>query len=94
MVEVTDDGFLADPMQWNVNIAREFSIEEGIVLTEKHFEVLYYLRLSHSKGEKISIRTLRNTSVVDLKSFYHLFKTNPLKKACKIAGLPKPDGCV
>jgi len=93
-IELDRDGFLTDPGQWNVKIAQELSHEENIALTEKHFAVLNHLRFTNSKGEKISIRTIKNSGIVDLKSFYHLFNPNPLKRACRIAGLPKPEGCV
>ena len=43
-VDVTDDGYLTDPSQWNKDIAAEIAKEEGIDLTDKHFEVIDFLR--------------------------------------------------
>ena len=43
-VEVTEEGYLVDPSQWTKEVAEEIAKEEGIELTDKHFEVFEYLR--------------------------------------------------
>ncbi len=91
---LTDDGYFTDPSQWNEAIAKEIATEEGIELTDKHFEVLNYLRKAFDSGEALSIRKLGNSGIVDIKGLYQLFPGGPLKKSSRIAGIPKPASCV
>ena len=55
-VEVNDEGYMVDPSQWNKEIAVEIAKEDGIELTDKHFEVLEFLREANEKGETLTIR--------------------------------------
>ncbi len=93
-IEVDDNGYLLNSKDWNEEIAKEIAKEEGIELTEKHFEVIGFLRKSFEQGKQLSIRKIGKSGVVDIKEFYQLFPDGPLKKASKIAGIPKPAGCV
>jgi tRNA 2-thiouridine synthesizing protein E len=94
-IDVNDEGYLTDPDQWTPEVAREIAQVEGIELTDKHFEVLNYLREQHAEGVQISIRRVGKSDVVkSIKEFYDLFPGGPLKKASKIAGIPKPASCV
>ena len=93
-VDVTDDGYFTDPSQWNKEVATEIAREEGIELTDKHFEVLEYLRDKQSRGEALTIRGINKSGIVDVKTFYQMFPGAPLKKSTKIAGIPKPESCV
>ena len=45
-------------------------------------------------GSAPSIRKLKKEGVVPVKELYALFPGGPAKKAAKIAGLPKPKGCI
>jgi dissimilatory sulfite reductase related protein len=40
------------------------------------------------------IRKVTKDTGFPLKRIYELFPTGPAKGACKLAGLPKPTGCV
>ncbi len=93
-VEVNDEGYMINPDQWNKNIAIHIAREEGIDLSEKHFTVIDYIREKALSGEALSLRKLGKSGIVDIKEFYHLFPGAPLKKATKIAGVPKPESCV
>lgn len=93
-IEVNEEGYFTDPSQWNKEIATEIAKEEGIDLTDKHFEVLEMLRNKNEAGDNLSIRGINKSGVVDVKTFYQLFPGAPLKKATKIAGIPKPASCV
>jgi tRNA 2-thiouridine synthesizing protein E len=94
MVEVTDEGYLQDYTQWNEEIAKELAKEEGIELTEDHFKVLRFLREKYEEGANLTIRKVGKSGITDIKGFYKLFPGGPLKKASKIAGIPKPTSCV
>lgn len=90
------DGNLADRNQWNQEIAREIAAIEGIPeLTPQHWAVINFMRAVFDKeGDSPSIRRLTKESGVDTKSLYQLFPKGPAKKAARIAGLPKPKGCI
>ena len=93
-VEVSDEGYMADPSQWNKEIAAEMAKEEGIELTDKHFEVLDFLRAANEKGETLTIRRVGKSGITDIKGLYQLFPGGPLKLSSKFAGIPKPASCV
>jgi len=40
------------------------------------------------------IRTICQETGLRLKEIYELFPLGPARGACRVAGLPKPDGCV
>jgi len=93
-IEVTDEGYLVNPNDWSKEIAKEIATELNISLTEKHFEIINFLRDKTLKGESITIRTVGKSGIIDIKGFYELFTGAPLKLAMKIAGLSKPTSCV
>jgi tRNA 2-thiouridine synthesizing protein E len=90
------DGNLVNVSDWNEEIAKELAKEEGINdLTEKHWKVINFMRKVFSEtGDSPSIRKLTKESGVDTKELYALFPKGPAKKAARIAGLPKPKGCI
>lgn len=93
-IQVNDEGFLVDPNEWTEDAAAHLAKEEDIELTEKHFEVINYLRKAYLAGEALTIRKVGNSGIVDIKGLYELFPGGPLKKSSKIAGIPKPTSCV
>jgi len=94
-VDVNEEGYFTDPSRWTKEIAVEIAKEEGITtLTDQHFAIIEFLRNRHNNGEALSIRSINHSGVLDVKTFYQLFPGAPLKKATKIAGIPKPASCV
>ncbi len=93
-VEVTEEGYLKDASAWNKEIAIDIAKEEGLELTDKHFEVIEFIRKKVAAGEGLTIRGIGKSGVVDAKTFYQLFPGAPLKKATKIAGVAKPVSCM
>lgn len=94
-VKVDEEGYLTDPSQWNETVAAALAVEEGIpTLTDRHLAVLNHLRQQQSAGVPLTIRALGKSGVVTIKELYELFPGGPLKKASKIAGIPKPTGCI
>jgi len=91
-LEVTDEGYLVDSSKWNEEIAKEIAKEEGIELTDKHFEVIKFIRDNVDAG--LTIRKIGKSGIVDIKGFYDLFPGGPLKVSTKIAGITKPASCV
>ncbi len=95
-VVVDEDGFLEDPADWNEDIAGALAkMEEVDEMTENHWKVVKYLRDYYQEfGIAPMIRKLCKQTGFKLKEIYAMFPTGPAKGACKIAGLPKPTGCV
>lgn len=94
MVDVNEEGYMTNPAQWDKEIARAIAKEIGIELSDKHFEVLTYLRDKFQSGEMLTIRQVGKSGITDIKGLYQLFPGGPLKYASKIAGIPKPASCV
>ena len=94
-IDVNEEGYLTDASQWNEAIAATIAVEEGIgALTEGHMKVIRYLREQQAKGTALTIRSMGKSGVVTTKELYDLFPGGPLKKSSKIAGIPKPVGCI
>ena len=93
-VNVTEEGYLEDMSQWNEDIAREIASEIGIELTDKHFEVINYLREKTAAKEALTIRRVGKSGIVSIKELYKLFPKGPLKFSSRIAGIPKPTSCI
>lgn len=95
-VLLDDDGFLEEPDIWNEEIALALAHMEDVdELTEEHWKVVNYLREYYQDNNVAPmVRKVCKDTGFDLKKIYQLFPTGPAKGACKIAGLPKPTGCV
>jgi tRNA 2-thiouridine synthesizing protein E len=93
-LDVTEDGYLSDLSQWNKEIAIELAKQEGIELTDKHWEVINYIQEKYKNEEARSIRGIKKSGVINIKEFYDLFPGGPLKKSTLIAGIPKPKSCI
>jgi len=96
-LELNDEGFLVNPAEWDKAAAEVLARkEEGIdALTEKHWAVVNFIREYYlEKGMAPMVRLMCKTTGLPLKEIYQLFPSGPAKGACKVAGLPKPDGCV
>lgn len=95
-VELDEEGYLKNTSDWNEELAAELAREEGIdELTDRHWAVINLMRKEYlEKGDAPSIRRLTKESGVPVKELYQLFPKGPAKKAARIAGIPKPTGCI
>ncbi len=95
-IDVDEDGFMVEPEQWNEAVAKALATTEGVEdLTADHWKVVNYLREYYLQfGVAPMIRKLCKETGFKLKEIYDLFPSGPAKGACKVAGLPKPTGCV
>jgi dissimilatory sulfite reductase related protein len=95
--EVNEEGFLAHPEEWTEDLAvflarHEESLE---TLSDQHWAVIRFIRKHYEEKQSAPmVRSICKTTGVPLKQVYELFPSGPAKGACKVAGLPKPDGCV
>ena len=96
MFEVDEDGFLQNPELWDEEVCAAFAPTESVEeLTDEHWNVIRYIRKYYLEfGVAPMIRKLCKESGCNLKRIYELFPSGPAKGACKLAGLPKPTGCV
>lgn len=94
-VEVSEDGFLVNTEDWTEDIARELAKEEKIELNDRHWVVINYMRKEYKdSGKSPTIRKINNNSGVSTKELYQIFPSRPGRTAARVAGVPKPQGCV
>ncbi len=95
-IEIDEDGFIQEPDKWNKEVAEDLAkTEDAYPMGEEAWRLVNYLRDYYIKYEIAPpIRMLTKQTKLDLKRVYELFPGGPAKGACKIAGLPKPTGCV
>jgi tRNA 2-thiouridine synthesizing protein E len=97
VIELNEDGFMVQPENWDRDIAMALAkSEEGLEgLTDEHWKVIDYIREYYEeKNIAPMVRKVCKNSGFSLKHIFELFPSGPAKGACKLAGLPKPDGCV
>lgn len=100
--EVDEEGYLQDWTQWNENIAKRMAKDDGLDLSDSHWEVIRFLREYFEKYQiapmiKILTKEIGKTMGPEkgnTKYLYELYPAGPAKQACRYAGLPKPTGCV
>jgi TusE/DsrC/DsvC family sulfur relay protein len=95
-LSVDEDGFIQEPEKWNEDVAKALAITEGVdEMGDDHWKLVHYLRNYYLEyGSAPMIRKLCKETGFKLKKVYELFPSGPAKGACKVAGLPKPTGCV
>ena len=95
-VDIDAEGFLTDFGQWTREIAAAIAKEEGIAeLTPAHWKVIEFMQKEFKEnGQAPSVRKLNKSGVISTKELYDIFPGGPAKKAAKISGLKKPEGCV
>jgi len=93
---VDEDGFIDSFESWNTDWVDYVKSTEGIdELTDEHWKVINVLQEYYKKnGIAPMVRILSKVTGYKLKYIYELFPSGPGKGACKMAGLPKPTGCV
>ena len=95
-LEIDEDGFIQEPDKWDKAVAEDIAkTEEAYPMGDDHWKVVNYLRNYFLEFEIAPpIRMITRQTGIDLKTIYKLFPGGPAKGACKVAGLPKPTGCV
>ena len=95
-VELDDEGFFVRPDRWTEAMVPELAAREGIdPLTDAHWHVIRFMRTEYlTRGAGPSLRALSRTSGVPIKELFGLFPKGPAKVAARIAGIPKPRGCI
>jgi len=100
--EVDEEGYLVNLADWNEDIGKVLAASENVEMTPNHWEVVNFLRDYYNEYQIApAVRVLTKAIGKQMgeekgnsKYLYELFPYGPAKQACKIAGLPKPTGCV
>lgn len=94
-VHVDAEGFLTEREEWSEELASSLARQIGIELTDRHLEVLRWLREDFAEsGETATLRRTSTRLGIPVKELFTLFPVKPAKKMAYAAGLPKPRGCV
>ena len=96
------DGHLLRSADWTPEVAHCFAAAEGITLEADHWRVLELARAFHQHFQLApAMRALSSYAhergAADLGSslnLLRLFPGNPARLASRIAGLPRPHGCL
>ena len=100
--EADEEGYLTDIGAWNEELAVLIAQDENIEMSDDAWEVVNFLRNYYEEYQIApAVRVLTKAIKKRLgpekgnsKYLYELFPYGPAKQACKIAGLPKPTGCI
>ena len=101
-IDTDEEGYLVNLADWNEDVAKEIAKSENVEMSANHWEVVNFLRQYYDEYQIApAVRVLTKAIGKQLgeekgnsKYLYELFPYGPAKQACKIAGLPKPTGCV
>ncbi len=101
-LETTDEGFLCNMNDWNIEVAKNIAELDHIFLEDSHWEIIYFIRqyyqkFKHLPNSRVFTKAIRNElgeGKGNSRYLHRLFPDGPLKYACKIAGLPKPPTCL
>ena len=101
-IEHDEEGFIEDFSQWTLDLANYLADEEKVEMTDEHWEVVNFLRDYYNEYQiapaiRVLVKQMKKAFGPEKgnnKYLYQLFPYGPAKQACKIAGLPKPTGCI
>ena len=101
-IEHDEEGYITDISLWCSELADLIAKDEDIEMSDDHWEVVNFLRDYYEEYQiapavRILTKAIKKTMGPEKgnsKYLYELFPYGPAKQACKIAGLPKPTGCV
>lgn len=95
-IEIDEDGFIQEPEKWNEAVAEDLAkTEDAFPMDEDRWKLVNYIRNYYLEFEIAPpVRQLCKENGFNLKYVYEMFPGGPAKGACKVAGLPKPTGCV
>ena len=101
--ETDENGYLVNLEDWTEDIAKVLAEGEEIEMTPEHWDLVTFLRGYYEEYQiapavKVLTKAIATEKGMDKKTasefLYGLFPKGPGLQACKIAGLPKPTGCV
>ena len=102
LIEHDEEGYIIDISLWCSELADLIAKDEDIDMSDDHWEVVNFLRDYYEEYQiapavRVLTRAIKKTlgpEKGNSQHLYELFPYGPATQACKIAGLPKPTGCV
>ncbi|WP_105168446.1 TusE/DsrC/DsvC family sulfur relay protein [Pseudoalteromonas sp. T1lg23B] len=102
IIATDKQGYLLDHTQWHKDLAPIIAEQEGITLSDAHWEVINFVRdfyeeYNTSPAIRMLVKAMAKALGEDKGNsmyLYKLFPKGPAKQATKIAGLPKPARCI
>ena len=100
--EADEEGYITDISAWTTELAEMIAKEENVEMNSDAWEVVNFLRNYYEEYQiapavRVLTKAIKKKLGADKgnsKYLYELFPYGPAKQACKIAGLPKPTGCI
>ena len=102
-IETDENGYLITLEDWSEGVAGKLAEDEEIEMNDEHWEIInflrdYYQEFQIAPAVKVLTKAIAKKNDIHKKEasvfLYELFPNGPGLQACKIAGLPKPTGCV
>lgn len=94
-IEFDEEGFMANPEDWDKDVAVVLASDINISLTDRHWEIIDFSRSDYqAQGEAPGLRRISKEADVPTKELYKLFPKGPAKKIAYVSGLGKPTGCI
>ena len=101
-IEADEEGYIVEIGLWSPELAALIAEDENIEMGDDHWEVINFLRNYYEEYQiapavRVLTKAIKKTlgpEKGNSKYLYELFPYGPAKQACKIAGLPKPTGCI
>ncbi|HYH22710.1 MAG TPA: TusE/DsrC/DsvC family sulfur relay protein [Azospirillum sp.] len=100
-IAVSEAGWLENVNEWDEDIARAVAEQEGVALTDAHWDIIRTTRTFFEENGVIPearvfskiMKEQYGAERATQQYFFSLFPHGLLKQANKIAGLPRPKGC-
>ncbi len=101
-IATDEEGYITNLADWTPELGAVIANAEDVEMTDEHWAVVNFLRDYYEEYQiapavRVLIKSIKKSmgpEVGNNKYMYELFPYGPAKQACKIAGLPKPTGCV
>ncbi|MFP3019200.1 MAG: TusE/DsrC/DsvC family sulfur relay protein [Arsenophonus sp.] len=101
-IKTDADGYLKNSQEWNESMVYVLAIQENLILTEKHWEIIrfireFYLVFNTSPSIRMLVKAISKKygdTIGNSLYLHRLFPKGPAKQATKLAGLPKPVKCI
>ena len=94
------DSFPNAPSDWDPQQAESTAAEEGLTLSDDHWNLVRALQEYYSKAERANLRQIKDAldekfyAQGGMKYLYEIIPGGPVAMGCKLAGLNVPAGSI
>ncbi len=91
-----DDGFLKEVTEWNRAMAQTLADRNDIgPLTDEHWEIIEYVKDYYATyGTGPAVIKIAKSTGMSSRDICSLFPCGVVRGAYRLAGLPRPPGCI